>query len=78
MLLQGIIDMPSKTPSEKMHDYRSRLRASGLRPVQIWVPDTHAENFTAEAKRQSVLVSGRANEDDALDFIETVADMSDS
>ncbi len=66
--------MSSKTPSEKMHNYRSRLRASGLRPVQIWVPDT---NFTAEAKRQSVLVSGRASEDDALDFIETVVDMSD-
>ncbi len=69
--------MPSKTSSEKMHNYRSRLRASELRPVQIWVPDTQVENFTAEAKRQSVLVSRRASEDDALDFIEIVADMSD-
>lgn len=70
--------MPSKTPSEKMHDYRSRLRASGLRPVQIWVPDTHAENFSEEAKRQSLLVSNRASEEDALDFIESAADMSDA
>jgi len=70
--------MPSKTPSEKMHDYRSRLRESGLRPIQIWVPDTHAENFSEEAKRQSVLVSKRASEDDALDFIEAAADMSEA
>lgn len=67
--------MTSKTPSEKMHDYRSRLRKSGLRPVQIWVPDIHVENFAEEAKRQSMLVSRRASEDEALDFIETVADM---
>ncbi len=66
--------MASKTPSEKMHNYRTRLRASGLRPVQIWVPDTHAKNFAEEARRQSVLVSRRVSEDDALDFIETVAD----
>jgi len=70
--------MPSKTPSEKMHDYRSRLRANGLRPVQIWVPDTHAETFTVEAKRQSALVSRCASEDDTLDFIETVADTRDA
>jgi len=68
--------MPLKTPSEKMHDYRARLRASGLRPVQIWVPDTRAENFAEEARRQSLLVSGRASENDALDFIEAVADMN--
>lgn len=67
--------MPSKTPSEKMHDYRARLRASGLRPVQIWVPDTHAENFAKEARRQSILVSDRTSENDALDFIEAIVDM---
>ncbi len=67
--------MPSKTPSEKMQDYRARLRANGLRPVQIWVPDTHAKNFAEEARRQSILVSSRASENDALDFIKTVADM---
>ena len=67
--------MPSKTPSEKMHDYRARLRASGLRPVQIWVPDTHAENFVQEARRQSILVSDHNSENDALDFIEAIADM---
>ena len=36
---------------------RSALRMAGLRPVQIWVPDTRKPNFTAECKRQSALVS---------------------
>ena len=36
---------------------RSALRMAGLRPVQIWVPDTRKPNFAAECKRQSALVS---------------------
>ena len=70
--------MVSKTPSEKMQDYRARLRASGLRPVQIWVPDTRARNFAQEARRQSLLVRNRVSEIEALDFIENSADMSES
>jgi Protein of unknown function (DUF3018) len=32
---------------------RARLRAKGLRPVQIWVPDVRAPGFAEEAARQS-------------------------
>lgn len=31
------------------------LRVAGLRPVQIWVPDTRLPGFAAECKRQSGL-----------------------
>jgi len=63
-----------KTPSAKMKDYRARLRADGLRPLQIWVPDTRAPHFADTARRQSLLVSAHASERDALDFIEEAAD----
>ena len=36
---------------------RSALRMAGLRPVQIWVPDTRRPGFSAECKRQSNLAS---------------------
>jgi len=36
---------------------RSKLRMAGLRPVQIWVPDTRRPDFAAECKRQSNLAS---------------------
>jgi hypothetical protein len=36
---------------------RDALRMAGLRPVQIWVPDTRSPNFAAECKRQSNLAS---------------------
>ncbi len=63
-----------KTPSAKMRDYRARLRAAGLRPLQIWVPDTNAPHFAEEARRQSLLAGVHASERDALDFIEAAAD----
>ena len=33
----------------RVRAHRERLRAQGLRPVQIWVPDVNAEGFAAEA-----------------------------
>jgi Protein of unknown function (DUF3018) len=69
--------MASDTPThKKMQDYRRRLRAAGLRPVQIWVPDTRSAHFAQEARRQSLLVSRHESEQETLDFIEIVADMS--
>jgi Protein of unknown function (DUF3018) len=36
---------------------REKLRAMGLRPVQIWVPDIRAPGFAAEAARQARLLA---------------------
>lgn len=43
------------TVAERVQKRRSALRLAGLRPVQIWVPDTRRPNFAAECKRQSKL-----------------------
>jgi hypothetical protein len=36
---------------------RDKLRAMGLRPVQIWLLDTSAPGFAAEAARQGRLLA---------------------
>ena len=36
---------------------RTALRLAGLRPVQIWVPDTRRPDFAEECRRQSRLVA---------------------
>ncbi len=36
----------------KVGEHRVRLRAQGLRPIQIWVPDARAPAFRAEAHRR--------------------------
>jgi hypothetical protein len=47
--------------------YRRRLRAQGLRPIEIWLPDIDSASFRAEAHRQSLAVgtSPHAGEDQA-------------
>jgi antidote-toxin recognition MazE-like antitoxin len=64
----------TKNPTEKMRDYRARLRAAGLRPVQIWVPDTRTPRLAEQARRQSLLVSAMASEQEVSAFIDDVAD----
>jgi hypothetical protein len=59
---------------EKVRAHRARLREQGLRPIQIWVPDTRLPSFRAEARRQSRLVSRLPGEDDVMAFIESVSD----
>lgn len=41
----------------RVQKYRDALRMAGLRPVQIWVPDTRRPDFAEECRRQSRLVS---------------------
>ena len=36
---------------------RLALRMAGLRPVQIWVPDTRQPGFAQECRRQSQIAS---------------------
>ena len=44
--------MPGRTLNERVRKHRDALRAQGLRPVQIWVPDSRAEGFAEECARQ--------------------------
>jgi hypothetical protein len=64
-----------KSSREKVSAYRRRLRAQGLRPIQIWVPDVRAPGFKAQAHRQSLAVatSLQANEDQS--FIDKVSEL---
>lgn len=43
--------------ADRVQKRRDALRMAGLRPVQIWVPDTRRPDFAAECRRQSKLVS---------------------
>lgn len=61
----------------KVSVHRKRLRAQGLRPIQIWVPNTRSPRFAAQASRQSRLVasSPHAVEDQA--FIDALSTEDD-
>ena len=51
------------TVAARVKKRRDALRMAGLRPVQIWVPDTSRPDFSEECKRQSKLASEADIED---------------
>jgi len=64
---------PPKSSSLKVQKHRERLRAQGLRPIQIWVPDVHSPAFRAAARRQSKAVASSAQDKDDQAFIDSVS-----
>lgn len=45
------------TVNSRVQKHRMALRAAGLKPIQIWVPDTQRPGFKQECQRQSQLVA---------------------
>ncbi|UUL82195.1 antitoxin MazE family protein [Sphingomonas qomolangmaensis] len=50
-----------------MQKRRDALRAAGLRPIQIWVPDTRRPGFAEECQRQARVVAAADAADHDLD-----------
>ena len=69
----------SNRPSsrEKVQAYRDRMRARGLRLVQVWVPDTRTKAFQKEAHRQSLSVAQSVHARADQDFIDAITDLDD-
>ena len=67
---------PKKKPSTKIRvrAHRERLRALGLRPVQIWVPDVRSKDFVRQAHLQSVAVAQSVHAGEDQGFIDVITD----
>ena len=66
---------PPATTAQRVEKRRAALRAQGLRPIQIWVPDSRAPGFAEECARQAAIVDA-ANREDAelMDFADAALD----
>ena len=51
------------TVAQRVQRRRDKLRAAGLRPIQIWVPDTRAPGFAEECERQCRVVAETVDRD---------------
>lgn len=65
---------PTRT---KVRRHRERLRAQGLRPIQIWVPDVRTPSFRSAAHRQSLAVARSAHVHEDQAFIDAVSNWGD-
>jgi len=61
--------------ANRVQKHRDKLRAAGLRPIQIWVPDTRQKDFKEKCREQSLRVANADNKDKSLDdFLNTAHD----
>jgi len=61
--------------AKRVAKHRQAPRAAGLRPVQIWLPDTRRPGFAAECRRQSLALRDDPQDQKTLDWIEQVSDL---
>ena len=64
-----------RSSRDKVRLHRERLRAQGLRPVQIWVPDVRARTFISAARKQSKAVATSQHAKADQGFIDTVSEV---
>ena len=63
-----------KSSRDKVRAWRERMRAAGLKPITLWLPDVKSEEFKAEARRQSLAIANSAGEQEDMAFIESLID----
>lgn len=65
--------------NQRVQTHRAKLRAAGLRPIQVWVPDTRRPGFADECSRQSrVVAEADATDRDLTQFVDAaLADLDE-
>jgi hypothetical protein len=58
----------------RVRKHREQLRAEGLKPVQIWIPDTRSASFRQRCERESMSLAADPQEVETLAWIAEVAD----
>ena len=62
------------TTAERVSKHREKLKAAGLRPIQIWVPDTRRKGFADNCRRQSRMLKDDPQEAEVLAWMMDTAD----
>ena len=57
------------TVNSRVKKHREALRHAGLRPIQLWVPDTRGPGFAEECRRQAMAVAALDSEDASLEAL---------
>jgi hypothetical protein len=65
------------TSRSRTSRYRANLRRLGLRPVQIWLPDTRSPAFAAEAEHQCEQANAADRVEKMMDWAESVSQLGD-
>jgi hypothetical protein len=60
--------------TNRVRKHRESLRLAGMKPIQIWIPDTRTESFRKKCERESLSLVADPQEAETLAWIAEVAD----
>ena len=63
-----------KSVAARVSKRRAALRPAGLRPIQLWLPDTRRRGFRAACRRQSLMLRNDPQEAEVLAWLEAAGD----
>ncbi len=58
----------------KVRRYRERMRARGMRCVQLWVPDTRSEEFIRQARKVAKAIASSPKEAEDQAFVDAISE----
>lgn len=64
---------PSESSKERVKRHREKLRAQGLRPLQIWVPDVHSPEFARQAHLEALAIANSPFEKEDQAFVDSIS-----
>ncbi len=64
----------SKQSKSRVKRHRDKLRAAGLKPIQLWVWDTTRPGFAEQVRRECEIINASAEDQRVLAEIEALTD----
>jgi hypothetical protein len=58
--------------AKRVRKHREKMKAAGLKPVTIWVPDVNSPEFKARVAREIKLINASADEKAILEELSNI------
>jgi hypothetical protein len=58
--------------AKRVRKHREKMKAAGLKPVTIWVPDVNTPEFKARVAREIKLINASADEKAILEELSSI------
>jgi hypothetical protein len=68
--------MAPRSSASKVRQHREKLRAQGLRPIQIWVQDLRDPKVIEQIRREARAIAESPQEKEDQAFIDSINDES--
>jgi hypothetical protein len=62
--------------AKRVRKHREKMKAAGLKPVTIWVPDVNSPEFKARVAREIELINADPESERVMDEMLAISDFS--